>query len=75
MKYWGVMHCEPYAPVVNGITVTSLLDIASLHDLPRISIIFVLAFPQADLDVEVFMELPLGIGVDENRGEQVLKLN
>ena len=36
---------------------------------------FLLAFPQADLDVDVLMELLLGMVVDGNRGEWVLKLN
>ena len=35
----------------------------------------VLAFPKSDLDVDVSMEIPLGVRVDENRGEWVLKLN
>ena len=34
---------------------------------------FVLAFPQADLDRDVFMELPYGFGYG-NKGEYVLKL-
>ena len=46
----------------------SPLSIASIHDFPRISIDFVLAFPQADLDMGVFMDLPLGMGVDRKRG-------
>ena len=35
----------------------------------------VLAFSKSDLDVDVSMEIPLGVRVDENRGEWVLKLN
>ena len=53
----------------------SLLDIASIHELPSISIEFVLAFIQYDLDVYVFMYLPLGIGLDVNLGEWVQKSN
>ena len=30
----------------------------------RTSIDFVLAFPKSDLDIDVFTELPLGMGVD-----------
>ena len=46
----------------------SLLAIASIHELPRRSIDSVPTFPQADLDVDVFVDLPLGMGVDGNGG-------
>ena len=46
-----------------------------MHELPTRSIEFVLSFLPSDLDADVFMELPLGMGVDGNRGEWVLKLN
>ena len=46
-----------------------------MHELPRILIDIVLDFPQYELDVYVFMHLPLGIIFDGNRGEWVLKLN
>ena len=37
-----------------------ILILAIIHDLPACAIDFVLAFPQAKLDVPVFMELPVG---------------
>ena len=52
-----------------------MLAILSIYQFPRISIDLALAFPQVELDVDVFMELPLGMWVDVNRGEWVLKLN
>jgi hypothetical protein len=41
------------------------------------SIDFVLAFPQADLEVPVYMELPMGFDVPENESQKhyVLRLN
>ena len=45
----------------------SLLAIASIHEFPSRSIVFALAFPQFDLDVNVFMELPLRMRVYGNR--------
>ena len=36
---------------------------------------FVLSFSQSEVDVGVFMELPLVTVVDGSRGEYVLKLN
>ena len=53
----------------------SLLAIASFHELPCRSIEFVIYFPQDVIDVDVFMDIHLGMGVDVNKGEWVLKLN
>ena len=79
MQQWGENYWETYSPVVNMLSVRLLLAISHLHDLETQSIDFVLAFPQADLDVDVWMELPDGMnpeGVDEkDRWKYVLKLN
>ncbi len=50
---------------------------AKIHGLPSKSIDFVLAFPQADLEVPVYMELPLGFEapLNGNRKIYVLRLN
>ena len=45
-----------------------LLYIVSIHELPSISINFVLAFTQDDLDLDLFVDIPLGMGFDGNRG-------
>jgi hypothetical protein len=53
--------------------------VAKIHGLKSKSIDFVLAFPQADLDVPVNMELPAGVNPinvsDGDRRRYVLKLN
>ena len=64
-----------YSPLVNWISVRSFLEIASIHELLTISIVFVIGFPKEDLAVNVFMDLPLGLGASRNVGERVLKLN
>ena len=61
--------------MLNWISVSLLLAIASIYELPSRSIDFVPAFSQYDLDVNIFMDLLLGMGVDGNRGDWVLKLN
>ena len=61
MQQWSVNYWGNYAQVVNWISLTSLLAIESTNKLPSRSIDFVLAFPQADLDVDFLMELLLGI--------------
>jgi hypothetical protein len=76
---WGQDYWETYAPVVTWASVRLLLIVAKVHGLSSKSIDFVLAFPQADLDVPVYMELPAGVNpvdvTDENRRRYVLKLN
>ena len=68
IKQWIVNYWQTYDPVVNWIILKSLLAIENIHPLPSRSIDFALAFPQAELDVDVFTELPLVMGVDEKRG-------
>ena len=79
MQEWGANYWETYSPVVNMLTVRLLLALCNIHKLESNSIDFVLAFPQADLDVEIWMELPIGFVIDEAAyGEcrsYVLKLN
>ena len=68
MQKWGVDYWETYSPVVNWISVRTLFAISQIHGLESKSIDFVLAFPQADLDTDVFMELPFGFDVDGAKG-------
>ena len=75
MQTWGQNYWETYAPVVNWTSVRMLLAVANIHNLPSKSIDFVLAFPQAKLEVPVYMQLPVGFVYDEEqRGKYVLKL-
>jgi hypothetical protein len=64
MQQWGVNYWETYAPVVNWISVRFLLVVGQLLGLETKALDFVLAFPQADLDTPVFMEIPVGVSVD-----------
>jgi len=79
MQRWGENYWETYSPVVNMLTVKLLLVIAKIHRLESKSIDFVLAFPQAELDVDIWMELPIGFqpeGVDPSQtSNYLLKLN
>ena len=64
MKQCVVNYWETYDTVVNCISVSSVLYISSIYELPSISIDFVLAFYQYDIDVDFFMDLPLVMVVD-----------
>ena len=61
--------------MANLISVSSLLPISIIHEFSSTLIDFVPALTQADLDVDIFMELPLLMVVDGNRIEWVLNLN
>ena len=77
MQQWGVSYWETYSLVVNMLTVCLLLALCNIHGLNSKSIYFVLAFPQADLDVDTWMELPMGIIIDSCASDSrryVLKL-
>ncbi len=75
MQQWGIDYWETYAPVVNWLSIRTLLAISLIHGLESRSIDFVLAFPQAPLEEEVFTELPYGFGVDDAyRRKYVIKL-
>ena len=77
MQRWGENYWETFSPVVNNVTVRLLLALCNIHGLESKSIDFVLAFPQADLDVDIWMELPQGfdiIGDPRGRRPYVAKL-
>jgi hypothetical protein len=63
MQTWVFNYWETYAPTVNWISVRFLLIIAEILEIDTKAIDFVLAFPQADLDVPVYMELPAGMEI------------
>jgi hypothetical protein len=69
MQQWGVSYWEMYSLVVNMLTVRLLLALCNIHGLHSKPIDFVLAFPQADLDVDIWMELPMGIVVGSHESE------
>jgi hypothetical protein len=74
MQTWGTNYWETYALVVNWASVCLFLAVAKIHGLPSKSIDFVLAFPQADLEVPVYMELPLGFDAPENGSQKLYVL-
>ena len=62
-KQWGIKYWETYAPVVNWVSVRFLLIIYQLAGLETQALDFVLEFPQAKLDVPVYMKIPPGIDI------------
>ncbi len=66
MQTWRTNYWEMYALVVHWATVCLLLAVAKTHGLPSKSIDFILAFPQVDLEVLVYMELLLGFDAPQH---------
>ena len=64
MQQWGTNYWETYSPVVNMVTVRLILLLAQIYKLESKAIDFVLAFSQAELDVDIWMYLPIGFQVD-----------
>jgi hypothetical protein len=70
----GVNYWETYAPVVNWFTIRLFLILSILNKWHSRQIDFVLAYPQADIECEMYMEMPAGFKYDTNKGSHVLRL-
>ena len=72
----GVNYWDTYSPVVSWETVRSILTLAILNNWITQQIDFVLAFPQAPVERELYMEIPKGFDIDEGRTDDyILKPN
>ena len=69
---WGINYWETYAPVVNWVSVRFILIISQLVGLETQALDFVIAFPQAKLDVPVYMKIPPGINNENGSKDEYL---
>ena len=67
IQQWEINYWETYAPLADLISVRFLIYIAIIHEMPGIPIECIPDFLQAELYVDVFMDLTLGMVVDRNR--------
>ena len=58
VQVWVENYCETAAPVMNWLSVCLLMTVARMHGLSLKSMDFVLAFPQAELGIDIYMEIP-----------------
>ena len=63
MNQWGANYWEIYPPVVNWMSVRSMLNLNILRELHTKSIDVFLVYTQADVKTEIFMELTICFGV------------
>ena len=69
---WVITYWETYAPVVNWVSVRFIFIISQLAGLETQELDFVLAFPQAKLDVPVYMKIPPVIDIENGSKDKYL---
>ena len=75
MQKHGVNYWETYSPVVNWFSIRLCLALTLIFQWKTRQIDFVLAFPQADVECDLFMQLPRGISFPGiHRSTHCLKL-
>ena len=80
MQQWGNSYWETYSPVGNMISVRIIIAISIIHNIHSKSIGSSLAFPQADLEEDIWMQLPIRFQVSVqtelySESHYILKLN
>jgi histone deacetylase 1/2 len=74
-QQFGVNYFETYSPVVTWFSLRTLLTLSLLNQWYTRQIDFILAYPQAQIEFDMYMELPKGIEMaDGSRKTHVLKL-
>ena len=72
---YGENYFETFSPVVTWFSIRLLLVLAILNSWHTRQVDFVLAYPQADIEYDMYMELPHGIKTKHGNGKtHVLKL-
>ena len=72
---YGVDYDDTYAPVAKWSTIRLILTLAAVHQWHTRQLDYVLAFPQAPVERELYMEVPKGFEIQgENSKEYLLKI-
>ena len=72
MQEKGINYWETYAPDVQWMSVMIMLTPAAMENLNNKSIDLILAYAQANLDADIYMELPIGFNVGPENGRYVI---
>ena len=73
-QVYGVNYTETTSPVVNWITIRLVMILLLIHGWKTRQVDFILAFPQADIECPMYMELPAGIKMKKGGKTHVLQL-
>jgi hypothetical protein len=73
----GVHYDQIYAPVASCTSIRTLLALTVIHGWHTVQLDYVLAFPQAPIEREIYMEIPKGVKMSygDDPKDIVLKLN
>jgi Reverse transcriptase (RNA-dependent DNA polymerase) len=72
---FGVNYWETYAPVVTWAAIRLILALVLIHKWHTRQIDFVLAYPQADVECDLYMKIPKGFTIQgHDQSTHVLKL-
>jgi Reverse transcriptase (RNA-dependent DNA polymerase). len=72
----GIHYDQTYAPVASWNSIRTLLALTAIHNWHTIQLDYVLAFPQAPVEKEIYMEIPQGVKLPDgdDTKDYVLKL-
>jgi Reverse transcriptase (RNA-dependent DNA polymerase) len=70
----GVNYWETYAPVISWTTIRLYLILALINGWETRQLDFVLAYPQADIEVPMYMDIPQGFSIQGSRSDHCLLL-
>lgn len=68
----GIDYNETYAPVAKWSTIRLILSLAAVHNWHTRQLDYVLAFPQAPVERELYMEVPKGFVIEDGKSEDYL---
>ena len=72
----GIQYDQTYAPVALWNSICLLLALAAVHGWKTTQIDYVLAFPQAPVERDIYMEIPKGFDLEGmDKTEYVLKIH
>jgi Reverse transcriptase (RNA-dependent DNA polymerase) len=72
---WGINYWETYAPVVTWAAIRLVLILTLIYGWYTTQIDFVLAYPQADVECDIYMHIPNGFEIQgKTRQTHVLQL-
>ena len=72
----GIHYNETYAPVANWSTVRLIMTLATAFDWHIVQIDYVQAFPQAPVEKEIYLKIPIGFRMSKGHPKDyILKVN